>query len=199
MERVVAAEGKAHAPVLVRVRSSDGIVHCSCQVFTTCNICCHMFEVLFGMEGFGLDDMVDSHGVKACASRLVSHIRGTRWVGESCAAHASLNYIPGIVDGSSGGGGGSGGGGSGGGGGSSGGGASGGGAHGRGSKSSVVAAPPVMAGGPRGRGGGQTRAPGSATSATVKQRLSPAEQKLAAVGRLVPHWMTKKGVKSCVV
>ena len=74
-----------------------------------------------------------------------------------------------------------------------------GGAHGRGSKSSVVAVPPVMAGGPRGRGGGQARAPGSGTSATVKQRLSPAEQKLAAVGRLVPHWMTKKGVKSCVV
>ncbi len=43
VERVVAAEGKPHAPVLVRVHSSDGIVHCSCQVFATCNICCHMF------------------------------------------------------------------------------------------------------------------------------------------------------------
>ncbi len=68
VERVVAAEGKPHAPVLVRVHSSDGIVHCSCQVFATCNICCHVFEVLFGKEGF------------ACASHLVSHIRGTRWV-----------------------------------------------------------------------------------------------------------------------
>ena len=92
VRRVSLPEGaEPHAAVLVRVHHTDGVVNCSCTVFATCIICCHVFSVLFSPVGLGLRELFEESGPKVCASELVSILRGTRWVGESCLASASLN------------------------------------------------------------------------------------------------------------
>ena len=91
--RVPAPVGEPHAPVLVRLHEGNGVAHCSCTVFATHIICCHIFTVLFSPAGLDLDTVFDEKGPIACASQLSSLLRGTRWVGESCAASSSINVV----------------------------------------------------------------------------------------------------------